>query len=268
MLWLVCGCQVLIFKKRPNKFRVEFVMDGYDMNRIDISAVSHLLLKYRELNEEQLQVRNSRLWEFMSRWQPQYISLREEWSATAARFNVFQALGVSEKEVRHSAFLAYLLNPTAHHDQGTLFLTSFLRWLEIDYVQDKAVLNGARVYPEFDIGDLGRIDIMVLHGTGQILSIENKVWAGEQPRQIERYQEWIDKQATIGAAAVEGSAVLFLTPDGRKPLTQSMHSRIRVIRRSYGSLGNWLRSFNTLPQPLMVIRDMYVNLCDYIERQS
>ena len=45
----------------------------------------------------------------------------------APRFNLFRILGVEEKEVStHSAFLAYLLNPSEGHAQGDLFLRQFL----------------------------------------------------------------------------------------------------------------------------------------------
>src|SRR5690242_12497482 len=43
-----------------------------------------------------------------------------------ARFNVFDALGISEVEIRHSNFLAFVLDPTESHGLGDLFLKGLL----------------------------------------------------------------------------------------------------------------------------------------------
>lgn len=43
------------------------------------------------------------------------------------KFNLFVALGVVHHEVRHSTFLAYLLDPNQNHGLGSLFLKRFLQ---------------------------------------------------------------------------------------------------------------------------------------------
>src|SRR5438477_10262037 len=42
------------------------------------------------------------------------------------RFNIFDALGVARTEIRHSNFLAWLLDPAESHGQGSLFLKAIL----------------------------------------------------------------------------------------------------------------------------------------------
>jgi len=42
------------------------------------------------------------------------------------RFNIFDALGVVRAEIRHSNFLAWLLDPLESHGQGALFLKALL----------------------------------------------------------------------------------------------------------------------------------------------
>src|SRR5438093_13703466 len=42
------------------------------------------------------------------------------------RFNIFDALGIARVEIRHSNFLAFLLDPAESHGQGQLFLKALL----------------------------------------------------------------------------------------------------------------------------------------------
>jgi len=43
------------------------------------------------------------------------------------QFNLFEAVGVTRQELRHSDFLGFLLDPRAAHGLGDRFLTLFLR---------------------------------------------------------------------------------------------------------------------------------------------
>ena len=43
--------------------------------------------------------------------------------------NIFQILNISRAEIRHSNFLAWLLDPNETHGLGNLFLIKFLREL-------------------------------------------------------------------------------------------------------------------------------------------
>src|SRR5437879_2518734 len=42
------------------------------------------------------------------------------------RFNIFDSLGIVRTEIRHSNFLAWLLDPNESHGQGSLFLNAIL----------------------------------------------------------------------------------------------------------------------------------------------
>src|SRR6266704_3440019 len=42
------------------------------------------------------------------------------------RFNIFDALAISQTEIRHSNFLAFILDPAESHGQGQLFLKAVL----------------------------------------------------------------------------------------------------------------------------------------------
>ena len=100
------------------------------------------------------------------------------------RFNIFSTLGVAHYEVTHSAIIACFLNPKESHGQGDKFLRLFL-----DTIGDSIINNTsqATVYTEYSTTD-GRIDILIeednqTHG----IIIENKIYAGDQPEQLNRY---------------------------------------------------------------------------------
>jgi hypothetical protein len=82
-----------------------------------------------------------------------------------AEFNIFEALGLVRQELRHSDFLAFLLNPGQNHRLGDVFLRSFLNLVlkraaeDVfgDVSLDEIDLNSARVQREWY-----RIDILVV----------------------------------------------------------------------------------------------------------
>ena len=43
-----------------------------------------------------------------------------------AEFNIFEVLGIEKSENRHSAFLAWLMDPKANHGLGNYFVRKFL----------------------------------------------------------------------------------------------------------------------------------------------
>lgn len=111
------------------------------------------------------------------------------------KFNVFSILKMENNEnSTHSAFLAELLNPHGSHLKGGLFLSLFLKTLGNVGVSCPLDINSAKVTTEYHIGQRndsnkigGRIDVYIIDSKYQSISIENKIYAGDQNCQIERY---------------------------------------------------------------------------------
>lgn len=109
-------------------------------------------------------------------------------------FNIYTILNLKTNEVRtHSAFIAELLNPIGTHLMGNLFLKAFLKLLP-EEVFNHLDTENATVHVEFYVGVVdilnktgGRIDILLKDSSGKTISIENKIEAGDQEAQIERY---------------------------------------------------------------------------------
>lgn len=145
----------------------------------------------------------------------------EQARLSAPGFNVFSILRLSQYEVRtHSALLAHLLNPGASHGQQDLFLSAFLGECAQAFpdfpLPSEDVKNGRwQTYPEMHT-PFGRLDIVVRSpDLNYLCVIENKVYAGEQPGQLERYGEWLETQNED----YPQQALIYLTLGGWKSTT-------------------------------------------------
>lgn len=116
---------------------------------------------------------------------------REMKKVRGETFNVFSILNMERRENEtHSAFLAELLSPNGSHLRGNVFLQHFLETIE-----DKTIeLETAQAKVEHHIGPRndkaktgGRVDIFIWDSRGNCICIENKIDAGDQHAQIERY---------------------------------------------------------------------------------
>ncbi|WP_086306758.1 PD-(D/E)XK nuclease family protein [Campylobacter devanensis] len=128
-------------------------------------------------------------------------------------YNVFDVL--ETKEVKHSKFIASLLDPKGLHYQGDLFLREFINACGIsDFGLDT---SNAQVYREYE-----NIDIYITDGNKHII-IENKIlYADDQDKQIYRYIETIKKENSL--LDNDGILVLYLTPnDGKTPSQKSLN---------------------------------------------
>jgi len=133
-----------------------------------------------------------------------------------AQFNIFEALNAVRVELRHSDFLAYLLNPGQNHGLGDSFVRLFLQ---------KAVVNGtsSQIRPlDLEIWDLSQlvvqrerqgIDILLLDEENKlVVAIENKIDTGEHDDQLLRYKNYIQQQYPGWR-----SIYFYLTPEGSPP---------------------------------------------------
>ncbi len=155
------------------------------------------------------------------------------------RFNVFESIGFIGREVMHSRFLAFLLEPAQNHGLGTLFLKGFLR--KVSESTDKVSLP--QTFDSADDGDLnqttvrtevytddGRIDILLLNEVGEwAMIVENKVWSAEHSDQLDKYHRFVKK--TYPGWRVFG---VYLTPYGAAPERKEDRETYQPL--SYGAV--------------------------------
>lgn len=122
-------------------------------------------------------------------------------------FNLFDILSKCSDEVNlHSRFIFELLNPCGTHQSGELFLRLFLATLQLEHFFS----NPVKVQKEYK-----GIDIL-LHTHKEAIIIENKIFAGDQPLQLERYYKLMEAEGKTKIL------ILYLTLDGKDATEESL----------------------------------------------
>ena len=127
--------------------------------------------------------------------------------AELANFNIFDCLGVSGWEIRHSNFLAWLLSPNETHGFGEFFLKSFLKFVINENKQEiETRCEGCKTPSVIDIdnwdmsgADVKRekddIDVLLVDEENMfVLVIENKIGSSQHGKQLGKYKTHIDKE--------------------------------------------------------------------------
>lgn len=152
-------------------------------------------------------------------------------AARPEQFNVFSVLRRPGDEVHlHSRFLAALLDHRQGPESERLNLADFLRCVVKCAPLDAATTQVQR--------EFSNIDILIRDDTRAIV-IENKIWAEDQHKQLERYYAEMR-----GRGYEDGNIKLFyLTLDGHQPSDDSLgclKGKDRVECLSYSGLQRWL----------------------------
>ncbi len=150
-------------------------------------------------------------------------------------FNLFTVLRSSHDEVNlHSRFLAALLD---HQDSSSKSLENLKDLVEtVLKIDGQFDFSKARVERERD-----HIDILVTFGTHQAIVVENKIYAEDQERQLDRYWDTEKKKG------VDEIHLVYLTLDGKSPSEESLGSleesiRPELIGYNSNDFQNWLRN--------------------------
>jgi hypothetical protein len=183
----------------------------------------------------------------------------ERLEALADEYNIFEAIGMVSQEIRHSVFLAFLLDPSQTHGLGDLFLRRFLQKVLL-------AARGAKLpvsLIDLDVWSLDdtlvlrewhNIDILAVNRTNRfVVIIENKVESGEHSDQLARYYQTAQREYDAWRVIA-----LYLTPDGTPP---SDDRYIAVSYRSVADQVEWMltnRSGSMAP-------DVRVLLAHYVQ---
>ena len=129
-------------------------------------------------------------------------------------FNGFMSFGIGADETKHSRFIGMLLNPKGSHKQGYNFLKLFKEQI-VDL--EKFELRNSLVDCEKMTYENRRIDIGI-ENDNQMLIIENKFKAQDQPRQLIDYHIY-GKTKKNGEKNV---FMIYLTRYGSQPTKESL----------------------------------------------
>jgi hypothetical protein len=189
-----------------------------------------------------------------------------------SKFNIFQVLNIAEDELKHSLFLAELLNPKGRHGQGSLFLKLFVEKVGIDdFDTESSNVETEKYIGKISESESGRIDIFLEDKDRKTIVIENKIYAGDMPQQLIRYYKF--------SSQYNSKNILYLTLNGGSPSDDSIKSdslnlikdeNFKVI--SYQShIVEWLELCRKESVNFPLLREgllHYINLIKYLTGQS
>lgn len=121
------------------------------------------------------------------------------------RLNAFDLFRPDENRI--SALIADLLDPSGTHGQGSLFVNSLL---EVIGLPTAGLNDHVKIRREMPTAARRRIDL-VIETPDVIVGIENKPWAGQQPKQLRDYLD-----ALNGWAGRKQFALIFLSDQEAK----------------------------------------------------
>lgn len=196
----------------------------------------------------------------------------QELEQRLGRFNIFDALAVAKRELQHSNFLSWLLDPYGSHGQGDLFLKAVLIDLLRQAPADRrpfspVMIDGRELRGVVIKREWRNIDLLITcEDPPFVVAIENKVHSSEHSQQLERYEKIV--RETYASPAM----FVFLTIDGERasdddwvPYAYADIHRVlqRTARTAGQSLGADVAAF--LDHYLRLLKGRFMN-DDEIER--
>ena len=184
---------------------------------------------------------------------------QEERNRKGENFNLFSILSIERYELKHSALIANLLDPKGSHGCGDAFLRAFfeIALKGTAYPFEECTLPHS--YTEYYTGPIagdtgGRIDILV-KSSHYGLIIENKIYAGDQDKQLTRYDNY--GKETFGAG---GYLLVYLTLYGYDASKESTATKsaeeVGYLRLSYAEdILRWLEQCVRLADNKPLVRE-------------
>ena len=199
--------------------------------------------------------------------------------------NIFNAVGMSKQEVKHSSFLSWLFAPQQIHGKGNLFLCDFLKALyyypqndNIEVFSNSNILSATFTYEEIiDIATASdikvetekvidnpdsRIDIFIYSKEkNSVIVIENKVFTSTHDDQLKRYELEVEKLNTDKTLK---KIFIYLTPFGETPTDINGEYQQGWCIIDYATIVNNLkkRIGNIRNQKLKYLIEDYINMVD------
>ncbi len=192
-------------------------------------------------------------------------------SIRGENYNIFEIIGLTTDEVKlHSSFIADLLSPQGLHGLGVKPLKRFVELLQLQFSPED--LSKAEIIKEYHIGTIsedynwgGNIDILIKI-KDFVLAIENKINAGDQPKQLFRYYSFIKSKP---------HTLLYLTLDGHdasKSSSCGLKSNVDYKCISYGiDIYKWLNEILMLSISRPLVREtvqQYLNVIRKLTKQD
>ena len=180
--------------------------------------------------------------------------------ATGGRFNMFRICGVNHYENTHSAILTEFLNPKGTHGLKSKLLECFIKTLGENFTINGFNCENARIYTEYSTSE-GRIDILIKdEKRKKAIIIENKIYANDQLKQLERYDSYAKETYQKG-----NYQILYLTLDGKEATEQSGKG-VSYLTISYEeNIINWLEKCVAIASRFPIVRETIIQYINHLK---
>ena len=186
---------------------------------------------------------------------------QEERNHKGENYNLFSILSIERYELKHSALIANLLDPKGSHGCDDAFLRAFFEIALKGTAYPFESSTPPHSYTEYYTGPIagdtgGRIDILVESKSSHYgLIIENKIYAGDQDKQLTRYDNY--GKETFGAG---GYLLVYLTLYGYDASKESTATKsaeeVGYLRLSYAEdILRWLEQCVRLADNKPLVRE-------------
>lgn len=193
-------------------------------------------------------------------------ALQEERNRKGENYNLFSILNIERYELKHSALIANLLDPKGSHGCGDAFLRAFFEIALKERAYPFEDCTHLHSYTEYYTGPIagdtgGRIDILV-KSSHYGLIIENKIYAGDQDKQLTRYDNY--GKETFGADKYLLAYLTLYGYDASKESTATKSAEeVGYLRLSYAEdILRWLEQCARLADNKPLVRE---SLNQYIQ---
>lgn len=182
----------------------------------------------------------------------------EKISLMLAKPNIFEILRLSHHEIRHSNFLAWLLDPNQSHNLGD----TLLKWFLKEVFQDEKVawidefeVDGVRTQDIVVHREFKHIDLLI-EFPDWVVVIENKFGSSEHSNQLARYRKVAHKNFPN-----KPKAFVYLTPHYEEPRAED--DRAIYVNFTYSAIVQLLQQACDIYSATMPDR-VFGYIADYI----
>lgn len=162
----------------------------------------------------------------------------DQLSLKLKKANIFHIMGAENQELKHSNFLAWLLQPNESHKLGNTFLLRFLR--DVCLTDEKGGITIMDIeqldYSQVEIRrEYKNIDILILFPKKSFcVVVENKIWTSDHENQLKKYKAIVEKEF-----ATYRKQFVYLTPFGDEPNDKEAISEYSLY--SYEKIADQIR---------------------------
>ncbi len=183
-----------------------------------------------------------------------YIKSKQE--ENKKKLNIFRVLRLDNHEIRHSNFLAWLLNPRETHCLGDLFLDKFLRTALNNF--GGTDYRNIEIKLEYQIDDNGRIDVL-LFNRDFVCIVENKYGSQEHDEQCKRYKKFIESKSQFKNREIKKFIFLDLQEPEEEVLKNELNGyEFITYEQVKDILEDILSSKPNISQPVRDVIEQYI----------